>query len=137
MKKIFLIFSYLIIGSIYAIANNWAQTSDRINDLIKQEEYDAALELALPFAQRGNVNAQHIAGCCLMFEKREILQARHWFEKAIVQGDVRAMFYMGLSYDNVNTVYLIKVGFQHNYKTRIKQNTTIKWQWRQPIILKN
>lgn len=101
MKKIFLIFSYLIIGSIYAIANNWAQTSDRINDLIKQEEYDAALELALPFAQRGNVNAQHIAGLCLL-SKRELIKARTWLEKAINQGDVGAMYNMGVSYDNVN-----------------------------------
>lgn len=73
-----------------------------IEKLYGDGSHDAALDIALPFAQRGNVNAQNLVGC-LLLETKDIAKARTWFDKAINQGDVRAMFNMGLSYDGVNT----------------------------------
>lgn len=102
MKKLLFILTYLALGTIVSFAESWSQAYDHIEELYNSEAYDEALRIALPFAQNGNVNAQNIVGC-LYLDKKDIVNARSWFEKAIRQGDVRAMYNMGLSFDSVNT----------------------------------
>lgn len=102
MKKLIIISFCLVLGISISFADSWSQAHERIQNLKGEGSFDAALDIALPFAQRGNVDAQNLVGC-IMLDKKEIVKARTWFEKAINQGDVRAMYNMGLSYDGVNT----------------------------------
>lgn len=122
MKKYLIILFCLLFGKSISFADSWSQAYDRIEKLYGEGSYDAALEIALPFAQRGNVNAQNLVGC-LLLDKKEIVKARTWFDKAIKQGNVRAMYNMGLSYDGVNTRRMfeeswVPVALQDAYKAK-------------------
>lgn len=122
MKKLIIISFCLIMGISISFADSWSQAYNRIEKLYGEGSYDAALYIALPFAQQGNVNAQNIAGCILL-DKKEIVKARTWFDKAINQGCVSAMYNMGLSYDGVNTSRMferswIPAVLQDNYKAK-------------------
>lgn len=110
MKKLIIISIYLILGASISFAESWTQAYNRISKLHGEGSYDAALEIALSFAQQGNEKAQNIVGC-LLLDKKEIVKARSWFDKAISQGNVAAMYNMGLTYDEVNTSNMFKVSW--------------------------
>ncbi len=66
-------------------------------------QYVAALKIALPAAKGGDPAAQNIVGVAYNDGKgveKDIPASIDWFKKAAVQGNVKAMYNLGLAYRN-------------------------------------
>lgn len=109
IQRIMVIF-LAIICCLTTLADNWITTRDKIETLYEQDRLDEALTLTRPFANQGNDDAQNLMGC-IYLDKKDILMARTWFEKALNKGNVMSMFNMGLTYDPVNTKGLMGVSW--------------------------
>lgn len=84
-----------------SIMSEWDLAYSKIEDLFSQNKIDECIKILLPFANKGQADAQNIIGC-MYDSKGNITEARKWYDRAIKQNDVNAMFNMGLTYDNFN-----------------------------------
>lgn len=69
----------------------------------RQGDYQAAIKLWQPLAEKGQVDAQFNLGAMYYSGdgvKQDYVEASKWFRKAAEQGDKKAQHYLGLMYLN-------------------------------------
>lgn len=79
----------------------WDVVLAKCEGLYEQGKYDECLKLTYPLANKGLPAAQNAIGALYM-GKGNIIEARKWYERAIKQNNVSAMYNMGLTYDDLN-----------------------------------
>lgn len=116
--------------------------ADRFSDAVdalQRRDYEAAMRLFMPLAERGNASAQFNVG--VMYANgegvaRDVAQAANWYKKAADQGEARAQFNLGYMYfsgqglpkDSVKAYLWLDLAAQHlpdsfaNRKTEILRN---------------
>ena len=101
MKK-FLLGVCLLLSATLALAQMPEKTWQEALLAIQQGNYEQAVRLLRPWAERGDAWAQYSLGV-MYYRGRGVAQdyakAREWWEKAAAQGDVNAQFSLGLMYE--------------------------------------
>lgn len=104
---------HVLLGFLWCSLMCLAQTSENFqlaHDIIHQgriNEYDKALEILLPLAQKGNIEAQVLVGNYYSYNenpKKDYKLAYNWFSKAEKQGNGEATFAIGIMYAGGNYV---------------------------------
>jgi len=79
-------------------------------------DYRSAYRIWLPIARQGNSKAQYHIGYMYLnglYLKRDVVEARKWFERSAGQGDANAQ-------NDLGTLYLNGQGIQKNLDTALK-----------------
>ncbi len=104
MKR-FISFIFIVSQIFINAYADWDETYEETINLFDQGEINKAINTMMPYANSGNDVAQNIVGYFFL-EQGEIAKARLWFDKAVIQGNVEAMFNAGLTYDGINNTGL-------------------------------
>ncbi|MDG6406094.1 tetratricopeptide repeat protein [Glaesserella parasuis] len=105
-----LLLSFAIAGNVYA--ETAAEKFNRVDQYIKQQNYQAAFPIFKELAEQGNAKAQYNLG--LMYDRglgvnQDYHQAVKWFQKA-AEHDVKAQLKLGVMYG-------LGQGVRQNYAT--------------------
>ena len=102
MKKL-LLGVCLLLSATLALAQMPEKTWQEALLAIQQGNYEQAVRLLRPWAERGDAWAQYSLGV-MYYRGRGVAQddaqAREWLEKAAAQGNANAQFSLGLMFKN-------------------------------------
>ena len=75
----------------------------RLIDIAGACNVNEAKSILIPLAEGGMAAAQYRLGC-VVWEEKDILNAKHWFESAALQGDIHAAYWALDCCDRLQTI---------------------------------